>query len=210
MTTKKEDITKRGPGRPPLPPEEKARRLEERRLRQNAKYNKRRTREKEIKSEALHEYASRKNIAEGKALAKLGKGKKNKGGQRQGAGRPKGSRVIYSYESVKKLEALGFDPIERQVELFGLILNQLNEIDPKTGMPRIKVGSMAHATMLGHMKSINDSLARYSYRAVPEKKEIDFGDKSPTIIKLMPIAKKTETGEGLKEDDTSDDGDSEQ
>jgi len=48
--------------------------------------------------------------------------RKNKaGGRREGAGRPKGSKNINSMASVRKLEELGFDPIEEMTKLYAEI-----------------------------------------------------------------------------------------
>lgn len=186
--------TKRSRGRPKLSPEEKAKRAEEVRLRKNARDREKRriAREAKIKSEGIdvdQEYLDR--LAKQKEKNEANPNVGQNGGARPGAGRPIGSKNIYSYDSVKKLEAMGFDPLEKLTELYNEIQDTLSETDEETGKTIVKKGSMAHATLLGHLKSISDTLAKYSYRAVPERKEVDFGDKTPTIINLTGGAKKT-------------------
>jgi hypothetical protein len=48
-------------------------------------------------------------------MANLNPTKPVTGGRKPGAGRPKGSKNINSMASVRKLEELGFDPIEMMV-----------------------------------------------------------------------------------------------
>lgn len=185
---------KRPRGRPKLSPEEKAIRAEKNRLKKNEKERAARAAKKEAELAAKgidpkEEFAERvkkqnaKNDAEGN----------NHGGARPGAGRPIGSKNIYSHDSVKKLEEMGFDPLEKLTDLYNEIVDTLNEVDKSTHKLVVKKGSMAHATLLGHLKSISDTLAKYSYRTVPERKEIDYGDKMPTMVNLTLKPKKEET-----------------
>jgi hypothetical protein len=119
--------------------------------------------------------------------------------------------MIYSYGSVKKMEELGFDPLEKLTELYYEILETMEAtyID-KNGIEQkcVKVGSLAHATMLGHLKGISDSLTKYSYRAVPEKREVDVNAVTPTIINLTDMVSDSDddsmkTIEGTSEDDNT-------
>jgi len=95
------------------------------------------------------------------------------GGKREGAGRPKGARnlrpsrvEIDAQGSVKKLEALGFDPIEAHIKSIEEIDIRLNKEDQKR-----KPSSMAISQLLSIKEKHVSSLMRYGYRQVPEKTE---------------------------------------
>jgi hypothetical protein len=120
--------------------------------------------------------------------------------ERRGYGGVKGSKVIYSYHSVRKLQELGFDPLEKLTELYEEISETLAAKNER-GERLVKLGSLAHATMLGHLKGISDSLSKYSYRAIPEKKEVDFGAKVPTMITLTTNKKFDEAKVSKEEND---------
>ena len=111
---------------------------------------------------------------------------KPKGGARQGAGRPKGSRNIYSHDSVKKLEQLGFNPIE-------MMISKYHEIDEMVTSGSIRKGSGAHAQLLATQQKIANDLMQYSYKKVPEKIETEVSSKKPIAVKL-----------NLKKDKTND------
>lgn len=103
--------------------------------------------------------------------------KDNRGGKREGAGRPAGSKNIYSYESVKRLEALGFDPIEKMIEKY-------DEIDRLFSSGEVKVGSGAHAQLMATQQKIANDLMQYGYRKMPDKIEQEITDKKPLAVKL--------------------------
>jgi len=95
------------------------------------------------------------------------------GGRREGAGRPKGARnlrpsrvEIDAQGSIKKLEALGFDPIEAHVKSIEEIDLRLTKEDQKR-----KPSSMAISQLLSIKEKHVSSLMRYGYRQVPEKTE---------------------------------------
>lgn len=95
------------------------------------------------------------------------------GGRREGAGRPKGARnlrpsrvEIDAQGSIKKLEALGFDPIEAHVKSIEEIDLRLAKEDQKR-----KPSSMAISQFLSIKEKHVSSLMRYGYRQVPEKTE---------------------------------------
>jgi len=97
------------------------------------------------------------------------------GGKREGAGRPKGARnlrpsrvEIDSHGSTKKLEALGFDPIEAHIKSIEEIDIRLSKEDKKR-----KPSSMAVSQLLSIKEKHVSSLMRYGYRQVPEKTEIE-------------------------------------
>jgi len=103
------------------------------------------------------------------------KPKSNLGGRREGAGRPKGARnlrpsrvEIDSHGSTKKLEALGFDPIEAHIKSIEEIDIRLSKEDLKR-----KPSSMAISQLLSIKEKHVSSLMRYGYRQVPEKTEVE-------------------------------------
>ena len=109
------------------------------------------------------------------------------GGAREGAGRPKGSRNIFtmassmkglgSQESVKKLEELGFDPIEQMVNLYQEIADKLTD-------GSVRPGSGAYAQLLSTQGTLINNLMQYGYKRVPEKQEIEVENKKPLAVKL--------------------------
>jgi hypothetical protein len=103
--------------------------------------------------------------------------KSKKGGFMQGSGRPKGSKNIYSFESVKKLDELGFDPITIMVEKY-------HEISAMIDSNEIRKGSGAHAQLIGIQQKIANDLMQYSYKKIPDKLEQEITEKKPIAIKL--------------------------
>lgn len=194
-----DEPVKRKRGRPPLPPEEKERRAKEAKERRNAKVRATRAKRTAARDNIQPEFVGKitdKVIDQFEETIGLVDAPEEEAPQDPNlkpaptrTGRAKGTKNkpkpdILSYKSSKKLEALGYDPIERQIEIYSLILTQMAAKDPKTGKPIIKVGSMAHATMLGHLRAINNDLTKYAYRPIPEKQEIEHSDKAPTLINL--------------------------
>ena len=57
--------------------------------------------------------------------------KDKSGGRKPGSGRPKGSKNINSMASVRKLEELGFDPIEMMVKKYQEIQSKLETYHTK-------------------------------------------------------------------------------
>jgi len=100
-----------------------------------------------------------------------------RGGKREGAGRPSGARNIYSQGSVKKLEELGFDPIE-------MLVDKYKEIQTALTDGSVRVGSGAYAQLLATQAQIVNNLIRYGYRQVPEKQEISLENRKPIAVKL--------------------------
>ena len=100
-----------------------------------------------------------------------------RGGYREGAGRPKGSKNIYSQASVRKLEELGFDPIEKMVRLY-------DEIDEKLADGTVREGSGAYAQLIATQSQLINNLMQYGYRRVPEKQEIETTEKKPISVVL--------------------------
>lgn len=103
--------------------------------------------------------------------------KSKTGGRKPGAGRPKGSRNINSMASVKKLEELGFCPIEQMVSKYHMIEEKLYD-------GSIRVGSGAYAQLLATQGTLINNLMAYGYKKVPEKIETEISTKKPVAIKL--------------------------
>jgi len=111
------------------------------------------------------------------------------GGARQGAGRPLGSKNIYSNESVKKLEELGFNPLEIMVEKYYQIEEMISD-------GTIRTGSGAHAQLLATQQKLINDLMQYGYRRVPEKQEVSIENKKPIAIKLTMKDKSDDKKDG--------------
>jgi hypothetical protein len=102
------------------------------------------------------------------------------GGVRKKAGRPKGSKNIYSYESVKKLEQLGFDPIAVMVQQYEDLEELIkNSYNTKTGQP-----THITAALKGTQQKITNDLMQYSYKKVPERLEQEVTTSKPMAVKL--------------------------
>jgi len=99
-----------------------------------------------------------------------------RGGARKGAGRPAGSKNIYSNESVKKLEELGFDPITMMVQKYHEITEALTGTYMNAEgveMPTVREGSGAYAQLVATQGILINNLMQYGYKKVPEKQEIE-------------------------------------
>jgi hypothetical protein len=116
------------------------------------------------------------------------------GGRKPGSGRPKGSKNINSMASVKKLEELGFDPIEMMVK-------QYKEIDLRLSDGTVRVGSGAYAQLLATQGQLINNLMQYGYKKVPEKIEQEVTTKKPMAIKLTGVSKKPPKSKGDKPDE---------
>jgi len=111
----------------------------------------------------------------------------SKGGRKPGAGRPKGSKNINSMASVKKLEELGFDPIEMMVKKY-------NEIQYKLDNGSVKEGSGAYAQMVATQGTLINNLMAYGYKKIPDKLEQEVTKRKPISI-LLTDNKKEEKDE---------------
>lgn len=104
---------------------------------------------------------------------------KNKwGGLRPGQGRPKGTTTIYSKESVKKLQSLGFDPIEKLVEQYWKLQKMVDDMQEG----RTRMSQMALSGFLQNQTNIMNTLMKYGYRQIPERQEQVIEDKKPLKI----------------------------
>jgi len=97
-----------------------------------------------------------------------------------GAGRPKGSKQIFSKDSVKKLEELGFDPIEKMTELYEEVKEKI-AIEEAKKRPSV----VAINGMLSTLQKISADLMRYGYGRTPEEKgDAEQEKKSDTTISI--------------------------
>lgn len=100
-------------------------------------------------------------------------------------GRPLGSTSINSSASIKRLEELGFDPIEHLVEQYKDVQRKINDMHEG----KIRFSAMAMATLENLKKGIADTLMKYAYKAVPTASESTVETKTPLKITLSGIDK---------------------
>ena len=108
------------------------------------------------------------------------------GGSRVGAGRPKGSKNIYSKESVKKLEELDFDPIERMVIQHEKVLKAIEDMEANN---RTHTG--AYASLQAVAAGLINNLMQYGYRKIPDRQEVENIEKKPLSV-VLTVKKKDE------------------
>jgi hypothetical protein len=104
-------------------------------------------------------------------------GYKGRGGWRAGGGRPKGSKNIHSKESIRKLEALGFDPIEMMVDKYWELEALINRIisGPKPSMQAV-------AMLVNTQQKISNDLMSYGYNKVPDRpKDVEEEEKKQPV-----------------------------
>ena len=99
------------------------------------------------------------------------------GGRKPGAGRPKGAKNINSMASVRKLEQLGFDPIDMMVQKY-------NEIQELLDSGSVKMGSGAYAQLTATQGTLINNLMAYGYKKIPDKLETEVTEKKPINIVL--------------------------
>jgi len=118
--------------------------------------------------------------------------KDKSGGNRPGGGRPKGSKNINSMASVKKLQDLNFDPIERMV-------TQYEEISKVIASGDVRIGSGAYAQLVATQGTLINNLMQYGYKKVPEKIEQEITENKPIAIRLN-LPKASEVSEEAKKE----------
>ena len=101
------------------------------------------------------------------------------GGKREGAGRPKGSKNIHSQKAYKKLEELGFDPIEMMISKYHQIQEAIDILESAG-----KHTSGSYAQLTATQGTLINNLMAYGYKKVPEKVEQEITEKRPVAIKL--------------------------
>ena len=100
------------------------------------------------------------------------------GGRRPGAGRPKGSKTIFSKKSVDKLQELGFDPME---ELWATYVQVCEDIENTRSIS-------ARTALYNTRQKIMTELMKYGYRMVPreDKKEVITEERKPCLLYTSP------------------------
>ena len=109
------------------------------------------------------------------------------GGKRPGAGRPKGSKTIFSKKSVEKLQDLGFDPME---ELWATYVQVCEDIENTRSIS-------ARTALYNTRQKIMTELMKYGYRMVPreDKKEVITEERKPMSIILTDKDEDTTPGD---------------
>lgn len=112
---------------------------------------------------------------EGKPDGRI-KHKGQMGGKRPGAGRPKGSKSIYSKKSVEKLQDLGIDPLEELVKTYVQVCEDIENTRSIS----------ARTSLYNTRQKIMSDLMKYGYRPIPtkEEKSVEVTDKGPMSIIL--------------------------
>jgi hypothetical protein len=98
-------------------------------------------------------------------------------------GRPKGALSINSNESIKKLQELGFNPLEKLVEQYHSIVQQLEDMDSG----KIKSSAILRSQLETLKKGIADTLMKYSYKPIPTTSEQVVENKTPLKITLTGV-----------------------
>ena len=99
--------------------------------------------------------------------------------RKPGSGRPKGSKNINSMAAVRKLEELGFDPIEHMVKKYHDIQIQLDHLEAMG-----KANSGAYAQLTATQGTLINNLMAYGYKKIPDKIEQEVTEKKPISILL--------------------------
>ena len=106
-----------------------------------------------------------------------------------GPGRPKGSKNINSMASVRKLEELGFDPIEHMVKKYHDIQKQLDNLE---ALGKSTSGAFAQLTSV--QGQLINNLMAYGYKKIPDKIEQEITEKKPISILLTNNKKDNNDG----------------
>ena len=92
---------------------------------------------------------------------------------------------VKPHESVEKLNALQFDPIQRLVKLHDKIELELNDmLYDEDGEPRRKFSQVAFAALIAVQAKISNDLIRYGYARVLEVQEVKQTTPDPIRIVL--------------------------
>lgn len=108
---------------------------------------------------------------------------------------------IIPKDSVAKLEALGFDPVEELIKFHDqLDIDIANLLYDEDGEPRPRYSAQAYSSLIATKKACIDSLLRYGYARVTESVEVKTPNIKPVIIKLAKRAEdfNIEDGDGEK------------
>ena len=100
-------------------------------------------------------------------------------------GRATGSTNIASRRASKKLEALGFDPIEKMIELYHKLERDVYNLEyDEMGLPKTKVPALALSQLKASQQKCISELMRYGYARVTEGVEISTQAIKPISIML--------------------------
>ena len=100
-------------------------------------------------------------------------------------GRPVGSTNIASKRASKKLEALGFDPIEKMVDLYHKLERDIyNMTHDSDGLPISKYSALGHANLMSAQQRCISELMRYGYARATEGVEVTTQQLAPVTIQL--------------------------
>jgi hypothetical protein len=95
------------------------------------------------------------------------------------SGRPKGSTNINSKEAIRRLEALGFDPLQRLVQQYDDLEKKIFAIE---NSPRPSQVALAQLYTL--KKSISDTLIKYAYKPVATTIDTNLSHRTPLKVTL--------------------------
>lgn len=108
-------------------------------------------------------------------------------------GRLPGAVARYSKSSVQRLQELGFDPIQKLVQLYEDITKEIAELDELKMNPKMlkngdvrRYSSMAHAQLITTQQKLINDLMRYGYARVPETVNVKPELPSGITINLTP------------------------
>ena len=101
-------------------------------------------------------------------------------------GRLPGAVSRHNKSAVVRLKELGFDPLEKLVDLYNEISNEIEELNRLKEAPLMlkngdtrRYSSMAHAQLINTQQKLINDLMRYGYARVPEtvtvKQDIPLG-----------------------------------
>jgi hypothetical protein len=110
-----------------------------------------------------------------------------------------GNKTIVSKAAYKKLQELGFDPIEEMVKMFDKLEKDIYDLQYyPSGIQRDNYSSVKYAALLSTKQKLITDLLRYGYARAPESVEISATAIRPMEIRLNGLTINQET---LKEFD---------
>jgi hypothetical protein len=112
-------------------------------------------------------------------------------------GRKPGAVARHNKSAVIRLAELGFDPLEKLVQLYGEITTEINELNELKTNPKVlkngdirRYSSMAHAQLITTQQKLINDLMRYGYARVPETVNIKPEAPKGITINLTPVGGK--------------------
>ena len=108
-------------------------------------------------------------------------------------GRKPGQTPRHTKLAVVRLAELGFDPIEKLVELYHEISKEIAELEQLKTNPLVlkngdtrRYSSMAHAQLITTQQKLINDLMRYGYARVPETVNVKPDTPPALVINLTP------------------------